>query len=327
MSRVAVLMARRRHVYRTGAADVTSPRPRRPAAPFSRRADRQILAAMTSPIPHNWQVPEVFRERMGALAGRQRIMLHAGHLLVILHEIPDPETHDKRAAQLFWRSPDGKWLASAGGAPGIAPLRAHVESFVEAANQLEARGDEADSADDWFSLVHAAGPMHRTARNMHRTLQEARDAAKDDRALISVRDLAGDAERTFELVHAHAKEGLDYTIALRAEEQSRDAQHMLEAAHRLNMIAAVFLPVTAVATLLGMNLHHGLEAWPAPMTFWLTVGLCFIFGLWIKASMPRPQARLAAADRPARGNSKGQAPGKAKSKSSGAAKPGGLKAR
>jgi hypothetical protein len=246
---------------------------------------------MTSPIPHNWQVPEVFRERMGSQAGRQRCMTHAGHLLVILHDIPDPETPEKREARLYWRGPDGGWLSSAGGPPGIGPLRGHVETFVEAASRLEARGDEADSADDWFSLVHAAGPMLRSARNMHRALQEAREAAKSDRELITVRDLAGDAERAFELVHAHAQEGLDYTIARRAEEQSRDAQHMLEAAHRLNMIAAVFLPVTAVATLLGMNLRHGLEDWPAPVTFWLTVGLCFVMGLWIKASMPRPPAR------------------------------------
>jgi hypothetical protein len=281
---------------------------------------------MTSPIPHNWQVPEVFRERMGNLAGRQRCMLHAGHLLVILHEVPDPGTPDKRAAQLFWRGPDGKWQASAGGSPGIAPLRAHVESFITAANALEARADEADSADEWFALVHAAGPMQRTARNLHKTLQEAREAAKDDRGLITLRDLAGDAERAFELLHAHAKEGLDYTIALRAEQQSRDAQHMLTAAHRLNMIAAVFLPVTAVATLLGMNLRHGLEAWPAPTTFWLTVGLCFLFGLWIKASMPRPPAP-AEEERPAKAKREGSGKPKNPAKGSAAARSGGLKGR
>ena len=314
---------------------------KRTPAPFSRRAARAILPAMitltsttsatsqSSPIPHNWQVPEVFRERMGALAGRQRVMLHGGHILVILHELPDPETPDKRVAQLYWRTPDGKWQASAGGAPGIAPLRAHVEAFVEAANRLETLADEADSADDWFSLVHAASPMLRSAHNLHRTLQEARDAVKDDRALITVRDLAGDAERAFELIHAHAKEGLDYTIACRAEEQSRDAQHMLEAAHRLNMIAAVFLPVTAVATLLGMNLHHGLEDFPAPMTFWLTVGLCFIFGLWIKASMPRPPSRAAADEAPAQRNARGQNQSKGKSPARGSAAPktAGLKSR
>jgi hypothetical protein len=243
---------------------------------------------MTSPIPHNWQVPEKFRDRMGSHAGHQRCMVEAGHLLVILHDIPDPETPDKRDARLFWRNPEGTWQSSAGGPPGIGPLRDHVEAFVESASRLEERGDHATTADDWFTLIYASGPMVRCVRNMQHALQEARDAAKADKALIAVRDRAGDALRAFELIHAHAQEGLRYTTAKRAEEQAQGAQHMLEAAHRLNMIAAVFLPVTAVATLLGMNLKHGLEDWPHPVTFWATVGLTLVLGLWIKASMPRP---------------------------------------
>jgi hypothetical protein len=244
-----------------------------------------------SPIPHHWQVPAEFRERMGTHAGRQRCMVADGHILVVLHDIPDPETPERRDAKLFWRAPDGKWNASTGGPPSIAPLRSHVEGFVDAASRLETLGDEAASADDWFALVYASSPMLRSARNMHRALQEARDAAKLDRALIAARDLAGDAERALELVHDHAKEGLEYTIAKQAEQQGKDGQHMLEAAHRLNMIAAIFLPVTAVATLLGMNLKHGLEEFPAPWTFWITLALTFFLGLWIKASMPRPPAR------------------------------------
>ena len=272
---------------------------------------------MASPIPHNWPVPDSFTERMGNHAGKQRIMTQGGHMLVVLHGIPDPATPEKREARLFWRNPEGTWLASTSGAPGIASLRAHVDAFIDAANRLEALVDAADSADDWFSLVRSASPLLRSARNMHRTLQEAREAAKGDRDLISVRDLAGDAERSFELLHAHAHEGLDYTIARRAEEQSRDAQHMLEAAHRLNMIAAVFLPVTAVATLLGMNLSHGLERWPAPLTFWVILGLCFVMGLWIKASMPRPPARQPATSRAAELTIKsaGKPKGKPKGKS------------
>lgn len=274
---------------------------------------------MSSPIPHNWQVPEVFRERMGSQAGRQRVMAHGGHLLVILHAVPDPAQPRGREARLFWRSPDGKWQSSAGGGMGIAALRETVEAYIEASTQLENLADEADTADEWFALVRTAGPRLRAARNMHRTLQEAREAAKDDRALISVRDLAGDAERGFELTLAHAQEGLEYTIARRAEEQSQGAQHMLEAAHRLNMIAAVFLPVTAVATLLGMNLRHGLEDFPAPLTFWITLALCFALGLWIKASMPRPVVQPAS-ERPRR-----KAAGSAKGGK--AAKSGGLKGR
>jgi Mg2+ and Co2+ transporter CorA len=246
-----------------------------------------------SPIPHHWSVPPEFRERMGTQAGRQRCMVADGHVLVVLHDIPDPETPERRDAKLFWRAPDGKWHASSGGPSSIEPLRTHVEAFVDAASRLESLGDKAASADDWFALVYASSPMLRSARNMHRALQEARDAAKLDKALIAVRDLAGDAERAFELIHDHAKEGLEYTIAKQAERQARDGQHMLEAAHRLNMIAAVFLPVTAVATLLGMNLKHGLEPWPAPWTFWVVFAMTFVLGLWIKASMPRPPAASA----------------------------------
>lgn len=245
---------------------------------------------MSSPIPHQWQVPEVFRERMGAHAGRQRCMTHAGHLLLIVHELPDPETPEKRTAKLFWRDPLGMWLCSAGGPPGIGTLQAHVESFLEAAHRLETQGDHATSADEWFALIQTAGPTLRTTRNLHRTLQEAREAAKTDRGLITVRDLAGDAERAFELLHSQAQEGLRYTSARQAEEQARGAQHMLEAAHRLNMIAAVFLPVTAVATLFSMDFPNGLEDSPAPWTFWTILSLSFVVGLYIKASMPRPPA-------------------------------------
>ncbi|HEY8380012.1 MAG TPA: hypothetical protein VIK91_26160 [Nannocystis sp.] len=243
---------------------------------------------MSTPIPQHWQVPEVFRERMGAHAGRQRCMAHAGHLLIIVHDVPDPVTPEKRTAKLFWRDPVGTWLCSAGGA-GIGTLQAHVESFIEAAHRLEMQGDHAQSADDWFAVIQRAGPILRTTRNLHRTLQEAREAAKTDKGLITARDLAGDAERAFELIHSHAQEGLRYTSARQAEEQARGAQHMLEAAHRLNMIAAVFLPVTAMATLFSMKFPNGLEGLPAPWTFWTILTLSFSFGLWIKASMPRPR--------------------------------------
>lgn len=243
---------------------------------------------MASPIPSNWQVPDIFRERMGSQVGRQRCMTHDGHLLLIVHDIPAPDTPGKRDGRLFWRRPDGSWQTGGAGPPTIAPLRALVERFTQVAADLDARSEEAHSAEDWFTLIQAAAPVLRTARNLHRTLQEAREAAKSDRDLIILRDLAGEAERAFELIHAHAQQGLEYTTARRAEEQAQGAQHMLEAAHRLNMIAAVFLPVTAVATLLGMNLRHGLEGWPAPWTFWITLVLASAFGLWIKASMPRP---------------------------------------
>ena len=49
---------------------------------------------MSNVIPHNWDVPQVFRDRLGTHAGRQRTMHANGHLLIILHDVPkaeDPE--------------------------------------------------------------------------------------------------------------------------------------------------------------------------------------------------------------------------------------------
>ncbi|MBC8067541.1 MAG: hypothetical protein IAG13_04335 [Deltaproteobacteria bacterium] len=253
---------------------------------------------MSSPIPHNWQVPQLFRDRMGAHAGRQRCMLADGHLLIVLHDVPDPGKRQRRAATLFWRMPDGKWSCSAGGPPTIVPLQQHVQGYLDAAGQHESLLDAAIGADDWYALVHSCVPLARSAANMRDALQEARDAVKHDRDLITVRDLATDAARAFELIQIHANEGLDYTTAKRAEEQSRNAEHMLASAHRLNLIAAVFLPVTALATLFGMNLHSGLENLGRPWTFWALFALSLLAGLVIKSSLPRPPAPVQAVRAP-----------------------------
>ncbi len=250
---------------------------------------------MSSPIPHNWQVPQVFRDRMGAHAGRQRCMTADGHVLIVLHDVPDPGRRQRRDATLFWRAPDGKWSCSAGGPQTIAPLQQHVQAFLDAATHHEQLLEQAVTADDWYALVHATVPLARATANMRDALQEARDAAKLDKALITVRDLAIDAARAFELIHVHAKEGLDYTSAKRAEEQSKNAEHMLVSAHRLNLIAAVFLPVTAFATLFGMNLRSGLEGVGDPWAFWVLVAVSLLCGLIIKSSLPRPPAPVEAA--------------------------------
>jgi hypothetical protein len=250
---------------------------------------------MSSPIPHNWQVPQAFRDRMGAHAGRQRCMHADGHLLIVLHDVPDPTKRQRREASLFWRMPDGKWSCSAGGPPTIVPLQQHVKAYLDAAAHHEALLDVAIAADDWYALVHSTGPLARAASNMSDALQEAREAVSADRDLITVRDLAIDAARAFELIHVHANEGLEYTTAKRAEEQSRNAEHMLGSAHRLNLIAAVFLPVTALATLFGMNLRSGLEGRADPWAFWALVAASLLCGLVIKSSLPRPPAPVEAA--------------------------------
>ena len=242
---------------------------------------------MSNVIPHNWEVPQVFRGRMGVHAGRQRVMNADGHLLLILHEAPRRKEATERGARLYWRKPDSTWQSSGSGATTGAALRAHVEEFVAAVDTLEARVDGAKRASDWFALIHDSAPLLRTARGLSATLQEARELAKTDRDLISLRDTAQEIERDLDLIHSDARAGLDYAIATAAEENAASAKYQSDAGYRLNMIAATFLPISAIGSLLGMNLAHGLEHTYSPWAFWSVALIAFVLGLLVRASLPK----------------------------------------
>ncbi len=143
----------------------------------------------------------------------------------------------------------------------------------------------ASYAADYFGILRQVAPLLRAARNMHKALQEAREASSDDKDLISIRDQAYENERTLDIIHTDAKSGLDYTIAKRAEEQAELAEQLNRSSHRLNLLAALFFPISALGAMLGMNLEHGLERWRAPWTFWLVVAVAFSIGLLVRSSV------------------------------------------
>lgn len=74
-----------------------------------------------------------------------------------------------------------------------------------------------------------------------------------------------------ELLLTDAKHALDYTMAQQAEEQSRADRELAANAERLNRLAALFLPLTLLASLFGMNLPSGLET-TSPVAFWVVLG-------------------------------------------------------
>jgi len=242
---------------------------------------------MSNVIPHNWEVPQVFRGRLGVQAGRQRVMSADGHLLLILHEVPGHRQGTERGARLYWRKPDGTWQSTGSGVATAAALRAHVEEFTVAVDALEARTEKAKRASDWFALLHESAPLLRVARGLSATLQEARELAKTDRDLISLRDTAQEIERDVELIHGHARAGLDYAIAAAAEDSAASSKYASEAGHRLNLIAATFLPISALGSLLGMNLVHGFEHSYEPWAFWCVAAVAFLLGLIVRASLPK----------------------------------------
>jgi len=242
---------------------------------------------MSNVIPHNWDVPQVFRGRFGTHAGRQRAMSADGHLLLILHEVPGRKEATGREARLYWRKPDGTWRSTGSSATSIAALRAHIEEVELAIDAMEARAGTAKRASDWFALLHDSAPLLRVARGLGATLQEARDLAKTDRELISLRDTSQEIERDVDLIHGHARAGLDFAIAKAAEDNAVSSQHVSEAGHRLNLIAATFLPISAFGSLLGMNLVSGFESSYAPWAFWCIAGVALVLGLAVRASLPK----------------------------------------
>jgi Mg2+ and Co2+ transporter CorA len=254
-------------------------------------------------VPIDWQLPPAFADRLGDRAGRQRAMTADGHLLLIVHEAPQAGVSE-RAGRLFWRDPTGNWRSNSLGA-GFQSLASHLNEFVERVEALEKRLDAAQSADDFYSLLRTSAPLHRSARNLHATLQQAREFVPEDRDLINARDQSGEIERGLELLHSDAIHGLDFTIARQAEDQTEATFQMAVAGYRLNLLAAMFFPIATIAAVFGMNLRHGLEFDNTGAVFWtlLVVGLACGVLLTITIAkrpvrLPRRKPTVGAATRP-----------------------------
>jgi hypothetical protein len=190
-----------------------------------------------------------------------------GHLLLVLHRPPKPD-EETREGRFFWRKPDGSWLSTEQGA-GLASLFEHVSEYDRLLEQCDRIEERASTAAEYFQVVHTVTPLARALRNMHQVFQEARQALPDDRDLINLRDRAYDLVRTADLLHTDAKNGLEFAIARRAEEQAHAAHKMAVSSHRLNTLAAFFFPIATLSAIFGANLRHGYENSPPPGPFLL----------------------------------------------------------
>jgi hypothetical protein len=231
---------------------------------------------MTTTLPATWVVPKLFRERLGAQAGRQRQMVAEGHLLLILHAPPKPDD-PQRTGRFFWRAPDGQWTSDVFGS-GLNALITHLEEYESLIAKLDQQEDTAATADDYFLLLEQLSPLYRATRHLHQALQEARKACPEYRELIDLRDRAYDIERTAELLYSGTKNALEFAVARRAEEQALAAHRMAVSAHRLNLLAAFFFPIATLSAVFGVNLKHGLEDFPPPLLFIGVIALSLVFG-------------------------------------------------
>ncbi len=238
-------------------------------------------------IPQDWEIPEAISTRFGRTGGRQRAMYADGHLIIVLHKVPEPDSLTRTAA-FFWRKPDGTWVANADAeSSGLDALDEHLECYERTITGLEAAHEAACTSTEHFYVLERIGAIDRAARNLVAALQSAREQFGNDLTLINIRDRALEISRTAELARADSKNGLEYAIARQAEQQARITDRMATAAHRLNIVAAIFFPLTALGGLLGMNMHNGLEKLPI-WSFWLVLCVGFLVGLLVSHLVTRP---------------------------------------
>ncbi len=236
-------------------------------------------------LNHSWRLPPAIEARLGDSSyGPQRAIAEDDHLLLILHEPPLPNERERKAV-LYLRSPDGT-LACNGYPKGEAKLKAHLERYRTLWAECEQLYESAQSASDLFKLLEKLAPLNRSSTNLAKALQAAREATKQDKFFISLRDEGNEISRSFDLLTADAKLALEYRIAKNAEEQAARADEMSEAQHKLNVLAAFTFPVMALATLFGMNLTHGMEA-RGPGLFWSALAGGVAIGFLVKAWVTR----------------------------------------
>lgn len=237
-------------------------------------------------IPRTWGLPPEITRRLGREVGRQRTMLEAGHLLIILHACPKPD-QELREARVFWRAPNGEWRSTLG--KGVKALGEHITEYQKTLEVLDKQADEAVSADEFFQVLERANPIVRAARNMHNSLQHARESLPDEGELISYRDDSYNIVRHAELLLSETRDRLDLYLARKTEEMNKASHSMAVAGHRLNQLAAMFLPMATLGSVLGMNLPFGFEQWNPPIPFLLALALGATLGVGVKSWLDRPK--------------------------------------
>jgi len=228
-------------------------------------------------LPAVWDVPQVFRNRLGTKVGRQRSMSADGHLLLVLHQPPAPDEYERRG-RFMWRQPDGTWTSNDLGSGPLVVSR-HLDQFADEVQKYDELEESATGADEYFAVLENLAPIHRTTRHLHQVLQEARQACPDDRHIINFRDRAYEIERAAELLYNETKNAMDFAVAKQAEAQTKASHQMAVSAHRLNLLAAFFFPLATLSAILGVNLLHGFEDAPPPIPILCLIGVGLMSGI------------------------------------------------
>lgn len=220
-------------------------------------------------VPPGWDLPLSIRTQLaGDRFGRQREILDDEHLVLVLHRAPQGRVRNREGVY-FWRSPQGDWKSTDRRKPMVV-LTEMIAEYEEAILRSEEAHETAQTAAQKFAVLENVGPLNRALRNFADTLTRARESLSDSNArqeLQPLIDHTSDIARSGELLQVDARNSLDFHIARQSEIQAEHSRQVEKATHRLNTMATIFLPLTAVASVFGMNLRSGLEDAP-PSIFW-----------------------------------------------------------
>lgn len=175
-----------------------------------------------------------------------------GHLLLILHQVPQASDDEVRTAVLFWRQPEGTWKSTPQ-AGGLSALEEHLKTYREKIHALDHDVESAANPTDYFEVMQEVQPVLRSTRHLLDVLQGARQARKEEAALIGLRDMAAVLERAIELAAGDAKAGMDFSLAKSAQEQSQAAHRSNLEARRLNRLVAFFFPLATLVSFFSMD--------------------------------------------------------------------------
>jgi Mg2+ and Co2+ transporter CorA len=103
-----------------------------------------------------------------------------------------------------------------------------------------------------------------------------------------LRDRAVELERAIDLVTLEARDAIDFITAQKAEAQAAVSLELAREGHKLNVITAVFLPITALASVFSMTLRSGLETWGEPWVFWGVVAAGVALALFMRSRLSTP---------------------------------------
>lgn len=235
-------------------------------------------------LPENWDLPPQIRNSFSERTGRQRVITHGDHTLISLHWIPKVSV-DQRIGLYLWRNPEGSWYAyrqPIEGAPHVDPtqpdnqhsaLKALLREYDQVEDALERQQEKAHRAEEFLKILREVITIQHAIRNTHETLESVQ--LENDDTLLQLRDYAYEIRRSYDLLQGFSRNELEIYQAQQAEEGNRKA-------NQLNLIAAFTLPLTALASIFGMEVANG-AVLPNALLFWLIValGLVWGWGLWM----------------------------------------------